>query len=230
VDHIRQFDRQASRYQDRKIIQSRVARHLVQKSPYRGRSILDLGAGSGEVFRNIDWPIERFYAADASRQMLDLHPPCTRKILCNFDLPSCFRELERLPIDQIFASSSLQWSRDLEATLRRIASLRLPTSLAIFTASTFKTVHQLANISSPIYEKGEVIRLIEQFFHGEWEVREYKLFFPEKIEAFRYIKESGVSQGVKRLSYREMRELIDNYPHPYLEFEVLFMWSDLSKL
>ena len=40
---------------------------------------------------------------------------------------------------------------------------------------------------------------------------------------FRYIKRSGVSGGVGVLNYREMKNIMKNYPLDYLEFEVLFI-------
>ena len=39
----------------------------------------------------------------------------------------------------------------------------------------------------------------------------------------KYIKRSGVSGGVKPLSYKQTKNLLDSYPLEYLEFEVLFL-------
>jgi len=222
---IRQFSRFAGSYQERKIVQSRVARHLVERTSRRGGRILDLGAGSGEIYRLLPWKAERFYAVDASEEMLALHPPCDKKILCDFDHESCWRELETLGIDQVFAASSLQWSRDLEGVLGRIAALTPHVSLAIFTASTFRTIHAMASIPSPIPEKRRIIEAIRSHFRATIEVREYKLFFSDPLEMFRYIKRSGVSSGERKLGYKELKRLIRAYPLPYLEFEVVFAWS-----
>jgi malonyl-CoA O-methyltransferase len=38
-----------------------------------------------------------------------------------------------------------------------------------------------------------------------------------------YIKKSGVSGGEKKLTYKQVKNLIKNYPLDYLEFEVLFV-------
>jgi malonyl-CoA O-methyltransferase len=40
---------------------------------------------------------------------------------------------------------------------------------------------------------------------------------------FRYIKQSGVSGGERKLSYTQTKQLMENYPLKYLEFEVLFI-------
>ena len=225
MKHIREFSRFAQSYQKYKVIQSKVASHLVKNVSSQGRYILDLGAGSGEVFKNIDWKYEQFYALDASERMLRLHPPCDRKILCNFDDVGCLERLKSLEIDQIFASSSLQWSGDLERTLFYISQMSSNVAFAVFTSGTFHTIHRLASLSSPIRDKWSVIKAIEKFFCVQYETREYKLFFNDKMQLFRYIKRSGVSQGKRRLGYKEMKDLIEQYPYNYLEFEVVFAWS-----
>jgi malonyl-CoA O-methyltransferase len=197
----------------------------VNKCSYQGKRILDLGAGSGEVWRNITWPYELFVAADASEDMLRLHPKVDKKILCNFDEASCFQRLSQFRFDQVFASSSLQWSKDLKRVFERIAALTPNVALALFSANTFKTIHQLSKLRSPIYEKEEIVERLNEYFSVKIEIKEYKLFFKDKLELFRYIKRSGVSQGVKRLSYKETKRLIESYPYNYLEFEVVFAWS-----
>jgi len=225
LQHIKEFDRFARSYQNYKIIQSRVAKHLVHNCSYHGKRILDLGAGSGEVWRNITWPYELFVAADASEDMLRLHPEVDRKVLCNFDETSCFEELAHFHFDQIFAASSLQWSSSLDKVFERIALITPNVALALFSANTFKTIHQLAALRSPIYAKEEIVEKLNKYFSVNIETKEYKLFFSDKLDLFRYIKRSGVSQGVKRLSYKEMKRLIESYPYHYLEFEVVFAWS-----
>jgi len=225
LKHIAQFDRFANEYRRYKLIQSRVAKHLISNISKKGRRILDLGAGSGEVYENIAWPIELFVAADASEEMLSLHPPC-QKILCDFDDKVCFEKIKPLKIDQVIAASSLQWSKDLDKLFTNILTITSNVAFAIFTAKTFKTIHDLAGIKSPIYKKEEIIEKINEKFSVRFEVREYKLFFSEPIEMFRYIKRSGVSRGEKLLSYRQMKRVIEEYPYPYLEFEVVFAWSE----
>ncbi|MRI83473.1 MAG: hypothetical protein C6I00_03550 [Nitratiruptor sp.] len=226
MGHIREFDRHAAEYEGLKLIQLRVARHLLEKSPYQGRRILDLGAGNGTIWRLLPWEVEAFYALDASFQMLALHPPVTQKILGRFDRRGTLEYLAQLPIDQIFAASSLQWSRDIKGTLSWIAALQSPCSLALFTSATFQSLHQIANLSSPIYSKEELLPLLESLFpRAHLELRQYRLFFPTKRDLFGYLRRSGVSQGVSRLSYSQAKRLIRDYPHRYLEFEVLFLWS-----
>jgi malonyl-CoA O-methyltransferase len=53
----------------------------------------------------------------------------------------------------------------------------------------------------------------------------YRLKFEDNLSKFRYIKNSGVSGGERKLSFKDTKRLIENYPHKYLEFEVMFVWG-----
>ena len=224
--HIRQFDQNAQSYQRYKIIQTRVANNLVRGITKKGRNILDLGAGSGEVYRAIDWEFDRFIAVDMSANMLRLHPDDkVEKRLCDFDKDECFSSFSKEPIDLVISSSALQWSQDLDHTLANIAKISSNVAFALFTSNTFATIHQMLGITSPIYSKEQIIDTLRRHFMLHLETRAYKLFFVEKKELFDYIKKSGVSSGQKRASIKELRTLIREYPLNYLEFEVVFAWS-----
>jgi len=226
LKHIKEFDRFAGDYQKYKIIQSKVARHLVQKTPYHGRRILDIGAGSGEVYRNIDWEFERFWALDLSANMLRYHPrENVETILCDFDEPGCWERLAGLRIDQIFAASSLQWSRDLDTLFGALSQLAPHVSMALFTSKTFSTIHAMLGIESPILDAATILGFASRHFMVDYEIREYRLFFAHKEEIFRYIKKSGVSSGRKRASVGALRRLVRECPINYLEFEVVFLWA-----
>ena len=225
--HIREFDRNAHSYQRYKIIQTRVARYLVQGVKSKGRNILDLGAGSGEVYRAIGWEFDRFIAVDMSANMLRFHPERkVKKILCDFDSNECLDTLSQESIDLVFSSSALQWSQDLDRTLANIAKISSNVAFALFTSNTFATIHKMLGITSPISSKEEIIDTLCRHFMLHLETRTYRLFFLEKKDLFDYIKKSGVSSGRKRASIKELRTLIRDYPLNYLEFEVVFAWSE----
>ena len=57
----------------------------------------------------------------------------------------------------------------------------------------------------------------------QFEIHHYRLEFESTREMFRYIKQSGVSSGERKLSYTQTKQLMVNYPLKYLEFEVLFI-------
>lgn len=227
MKHIQEFERFATSYQQYKIIQSKVAHHLVTHIPKKAKFIADLGAGSGEVYKAIDWDFERLYAIDSSAAMLSLHPTKkVKKIVCDFDSKECFEKLRHFPLDMVIASSSLQWSKDLPKLFYTISSLSSSFYGALFSANTFKTLHAMLQLSSPIYTTEEILYNVKKYFMVDYEVREYKLFFPEKKDMFTYIKRSGVSAGKKRTSIAALRQAMREYPYNYLEFEVIFLWCE----
>ncbi len=228
MKHIQEFSRFAHEYERYKIIQSKVAHHLVQKSRKQGRYILDLGAGSGEVYRQISWPIEKFYAVDFSQKMLSLHPDDEKieKILCNFDTKSCMELLHTKKVDQIFAASSLHWSKDLDLLFARLKKLSPQGSFALFTDRTFQHIWDLTDISSPLPSFEKIVDTAKRYFMVNYERREYRLFFEKKEDIFTYIKRSGVSAGKKRLPFSTMKRVIREYPYRYLTFEVVFLWCE----
>lgn len=99
----------------------------------------------------------------------------------------------------------------------------VPVSFAIFTANTFKTIFETANISPLLRSVDEVTSLASNYFDAEYETEKYTLSFNNTPEMFRYIKKSGVSGSRNILNYKNMKDLISNYPLDYLEFEVLFI-------
>ena len=226
---VKEFSRSAATYGRYNIIQRQVAERLVRDfiSPLPKR-VLDLGCGEGEIFRQLSGqkiPFERLVAVDLSPKMLELHPRDERVCLLqgDFDDIGFLESLAGEDPDTILSASALQWSRDLGRTLRTLSTLGSRAAFAIFTAGTFRALHECAGASSPIrpYETVESL-LLEHYETERIERVEYRLRFGERQEIFRYIKRSGVSGGEARLDYRQTRRLIESYPLDYLEFELLF--------
>ncbi|MEA2029125.1 MAG: methyltransferase [Campylobacterota bacterium] len=221
----REFSRFASSYDRVNIIQKEVASQLVaQVKPQNYPSILDLGCGSGEVYKNVvsdKIDFDRFIGVDIAPNMLELHPKEARVELRNvgFDNPI----LKEKRYDLVLSASALQWSQDLKATLANIYALSKQFHFAIFTANTFKSLHKVAGISSPIYSVEYLQEQIDLYFDASYSLNHYKLYFDSTYEMLRYIKSSGVSGGQKKLSYKQIKDLIEHYSLDYLEFEVLFV-------
>jgi len=227
---VKEFSRFAKMYDHHNSIQSEVAKHLVSRlHSRRYGTIIDIGAGSGKVYRNLcecHIVCDRFIALDSSMEMLKIHPEETpvEKVCADFNLPETFASLHLGEETLLLSSSALQWSRDLDVTLSHLSALSTEAHFAIFTANTFKTLHRYARIDSPIYSREVLQQRIDSYYpEASYEVREYKLHFESVYSMLRYIKESGVSGGEKRLGYRETKALIRAYPLDYLEFEVLFV-------
>jgi len=227
---IKEFSRFAHQYEQHNMIQVQVAKRVIEKLPKNSYgTVLDIGCGSGQIFRNIEEnhiDFKSFTAFDSSDTMLALHPDSLNieKICGNFNSKTFTSDLDKKAYDLVLSSSALQWSSDLDFTIGTIASLSNTFHAALFTSNTFKTLHATANVSSPIYSAEEVQKTIERHYEDvNFELHTYSLEFDSVREMFRYIKKSGVSSGEKKLSYQETKSLMQSYPLDHLEFEVLFV-------
>ncbi len=223
-----EFSRFADLYDRYNIIQSKVAKKLTSQIDIKDYNrVLDIGCGSGLVYKNVVNKIRfrEFIALDFSKKMLDIHPTSKdiKKICFDFNKIEDFSILKDNSYDFIISSSALQWSRDLDMTLKEISKLSNLFYFSIFTSGTFKTLHKIGGIKSPIYSKGQIENSINKYYNTSFELIHYKLEFSSVYEMLRYIKRSGVSGGKRKLTYIETKNIIRNYPLNYLEFEVLFI-------
>ena len=227
---IEQFSRFAHQYDEHNEIQVKVAKTLVDLVPKKEyKSILDLGCGSGEVFKNLEKKeilFNQLTALDFSTSMLDIHPSHKNltKIQADFNDKYFLNALPEKVYDIVLSSSALQWSTDIDFTLQRVSTLSNTLYAAVFTSGTFRTLHQTAKVDSPIYDATRVQKeILKHYADTSFTLHHYALYFDSTREMFRYIKKSGVSGGEKKLSYKETRALMNNYPLDHLEFEVLFI-------
>lgn len=220
-----EFSRYAAEYGSRNVIQRLVADKLISSTPDHPRRILDLGCGNGTLYSLIGWEIERFVGVDFSDSMLEHHPkaPNVELILGDFNDPALFDRLGGEHFDRLYSASALQWADDLEGVMRSLASLNTPMSLAIFTAGTFKTLHECAGVTPLLRSSDEVMAIAEKHLDVQFDVVHYTLEFDSVREMFRYIKRSGVSGGRRVLDFAQTKRLMETYPLNYLEFEVVFI-------
>jgi len=223
----REFSRFAKQYSRYNIVQTKLASLLAQRLPQKKyHKIADIGCGSGAIYealKNDNIVFDSFYALDISPEMLKLHPDSTtvHKGIFDFNDMSCFLDPVLKDCDIILSSSSLQWCEDLDSTLRAIANLHKSFYATLFTSGTFRSLHAIAQIQSPIYSQQEVIEQFRNYFEITFEVLEHKLYFENNEDLFRYIKRSGVSGGQNLLSVTQMRQLLREYRLDYLEFEAV---------
>jgi malonyl-CoA O-methyltransferase len=226
---IREFSRFAHTYDSYNQIQQKVAKSLVASiSTDNYDRIIDIGCGSGSVYQNLKIEkklVEEFIALDSSEDMLAIHPNGIdiKKICTDFDSKDAFETIIELSGTLLISASALQWSKNLDTLFSRLSQLGNQAYFAIFTANTFKTLHGVASLNSPIYSTNILTKYINKYFDASYEVQNYQLEFESVKEMFRYIKKSGVSGGEKKLSYNEIKSLMDKYPLKHLEFEVLFV-------
>ncbi len=227
---VQEFSRFAHQYNTYNMIQAKVATTLISKLPSQSyKNIIDIGSGSGEVYKNLQKQkvlLENFVALDSAQTMLAIHPDNKQitKICTNFNDRDFTDHIPKRDYDVLLSSSALQWSTDLVYTMRELSLLSSTFYGALFTSGTFKTLHQIAGVSSPIYSEDIVRDVMNQFYKDvQFELHHYSLEFNSTRDMFKYIKQSGVSSGERKLNYTQTKALMENYPLNYLEFEVLFI-------
>lgn len=224
--HIKEFSRHAHTYDAHTRVQKEVASHLLSQITSAPKRILDLGCGSGEIYKNITWEIECFDGVDSSEQMLALHPTCKKVRLLQEDFESAeLAQKLHAHYDLIVSSSALQWAKDIEALIRLYALTCNEGAFAIFTDQTFHDIYVHSGLKPFLPNAKKLIHVFENYFTCKLEIKRFRLEFEDTLSLFRYIKRSGVSGGQKRLSVSEMKALLLHYPKSYLEFEVLFVWA-----
>ena len=221
----KQFSKYANQYNNHNIIQQIAAKSIVRDIEKEPKRILELGCGSGQIYKNISWDVDYYKAIDFSNEMCELHPKAPNvKIECHdFDNESFHNSIKNEKFDIVISSSALQWSKDLSKIVKRLTTVTQNINVALFTSNTFKTIQDITNTSSPILSLNEIKNAFSKYCSCEFEVYNYNLEFDNKKELFDYIKKSGVSGSSNKLSYKDSKLLLKEYKLNYLEFEVVFI-------
>lgn len=219
-----EFSKHANEYNTYNIIQQIVAKSLVRDVQNQPKRILELGCGSGQIYKHITWPIEYYKAIDFSASMCDLHPTGANiEVACyDFDTQEFIDAIKDQEYDLVLSSSALQWSKDLSKIMATLSKISPEVNAVLFTSNTFKSIQEITESKSPILSQEEIKRAFLSYFECEFEVFNYNVEFDNKKLLFDYIKKSGVS-GDSTLSYKEAKKLYKEYSLNYLEFEVIFI-------
>lgn len=219
-----EFSKHASEYNSYNIIQQIVAKSLVREIQNRPKRILELGCGSGQIYKNITWDMDFYKAIDFSSSMCDLHPKDMNvEVACyDFDTQAFIDAIKKDQFDLVLSASALQWSKDLKKIIQTLKGITKEINAVLFTSNTFKTIQQISNKPSPILDSKTIQEAFLDSFECKFETFNYNLEFDNKKELFDYIKKSGVSGG-NALSFKEAKYLYKNYDLNYLEFEVIFI-------
>ena len=220
-----QFSTHAKEYDRYNIIQQIVSKALVRELDFQPKRILELGCGSGSVFKNIDFDFEYYKAIDFSQTMCNIHPKHKNLDIVCLDFDS--NEFEQnikddKSYDIVFSSSALQWSKNLEKIVEIVSKKSSKISMVLFTSNTFKTIFKLTNTTSPILDTDTIKKSFDKYYRCNYEILNYKIEFNSKKELFDYIKKSGVSGG-ESLNFKTAKKLYKEYNLSYLEFEVIFI-------
>ncbi|RAX51817.1 hypothetical protein CCY99_08430 [Helicobacter sp. 16-1353] len=117
------FSKEAKNYLVYSQLQNKIAKDLLSKSMNKDiKRILDLGAGSGNIARNLTYNIDYFLGIDSAESMLLLHPTNLSNIKLLELRKMDFEDYEfSEKFDLIIASSSLHWAKNLESIFQKIA-------------------------------------------------------------------------------------------------------------
>jgi len=222
----REFSENAKAYDQVNVIQRKVIDRMLSLVKDTPEKILDIGCGSGTLYRMATWDITSYTGVDFAKGMLEHHPKGKGVTLleADFNDPQTFARLGKERFDRIFSASALQWAKDLDGTLGQITTLKAPVSLAIFTSNTFKTLYETANLPPLLRSRETVERLLTKHFpDAQTELLHYTLSFSDVRAMFRYMKKSGVGAGRNLLGYKEMKTLMREYPLDHLEYEIILL-------
>ncbi len=217
------FNKQASNYVYYSSLQNKIAKYLTTNAMNVDiHRVLDLGAGSGNVIRNlIDYKIDYFLGIDNSINMLSLHPKKMDNIshieLRSIDFENyCFNE----DFDLIIASSSLHWAKDIESIFFKMKS-NYNVAFSIFTNKSLESLHSFLDSTSPLKSCDEIKSIINKYFIGEFETIIYKENFDDRDSLLNHLKYSGLLGG-SNISFSSKKRLKFEFPNLFLEYEVLF--------
>ncbi len=220
-----QFSKYAKDYNNNNIIQQIAAKALVRDITTKPKTILELGCGSGQIYKYIDWEVDKYTAVDFSSSMCELHPKDEKTEVFCFDFDSsAFEEfLKDKHFDMIISSSAMQWSKDIDRLVKILSLTTNEINCVLFTSNTFKTIQELSSQSSPILDSDTIKKAFSNYFSCTFEIYNYNLEFEDKKKMFEYIKKSGVEGEAKKLPFKSAKKLYKEYPLSYLEFEVIFV-------
>ena len=220
------FSTHANEYDNYNIIQRIVSKALVREIKDNPKNILELGCGSGQIFREIKWPINKYKAIDFSQNMCNIHPKAKNlEVKCfDFDSDEFYTEIKNDNYDLVISSSAMQWSRDIDKLVKRLFEVTNKIDCVLFTDNTFKSIYKITNQKAAILSQKDIKNTFDKY-NSTYEVFNYQINFDTKKELFSYIKKSGV-QGDVKLSYKDAKNLYKNYDKLYLEFEVIFIKSN----
>lgn len=227
----KEFSKYANLYDSYNIIQQIVSKALVRELKFKPKRILELGCGSGQIFKNIDFDFEYYKAVDFSQKMCDIHPKDKNlEIFClDFDTDDFFENIKGEKYDLVLSSSALQWSKDLKKIIKALSKISNNINAVLFTSNTFRSIFQITRTISPILCERDIKEAFSGFYNCEFETVRYNLEFDDKKKLFDYIKNSGVSGSSNKLSFKDAKKLYKEYSLNYLEFEVIFIKGNIDK-
>lgn len=196
------------------------------------QKIIDLGAGSGNVAKNLSQFLSRdsrqiaqFVALDFAPQMLSLHP----RILPHLGRIECIEcdferfDFSRESFELILSSSALQWAKDLNrfAQIVRESSAK-KFAFAIFTSESLGDLHAFLGTDSPLRSANKVRAIFGKYFKVQSFLKRFEVHFPTSEAFLDYLKKSALLGG-GNLNFSQKKQLKCDLPLKCANFEVIFL-------
>lgn len=230
--NLNSFDKQAHLYAQSSLIQSQVIEILLRSLELTTiHRAIDIGCGSGSVAVQLDalgLQIEDFYGLDISQEMLHHHPKKMKNISNVTLICEDFEAFIFEKYDVIFAASSLQWAKNLEVLLSKLAKSSPVARFAIHTNKSLDSVHRFLGTSSPLRSAECLKNILEKYFEGKIWIEKLERNFSTREEFLSHLKGSGLLGGGV-LNYSQAKYFRNNIPYQKAEYEVL-MFAGISKL
>ena len=207
-----EFSTHSKEYGNHNIIQQIIAKALVREITSNPKRILELGCGSGQIYNNINFPIEYYKAVDFSQAMCDLHPKCDNTDVCCFDFDSdeFFKSLQNDKYDMVLSSSAMQWSKDLSKLVSFLLSISKGINATLFTSNTFKSIFEITKQKSPILTKEDIIKAFEENIDCKFEIYEYKLELRIKSNSLIILKKAELEEDLPLCRLKNLKSFIWN--------------------
>ena len=221
----KEFTRFAKNYQFLSTIQQEIAKELISKVSKTSKNILDIGCGNGNIYNQINWQLDNFYGIDISKEMCKLHTKnkYTHIQEADFDKLEVYDFYKNKNIDIITSSSALQWSKNIENIFNILPSISPNLSISIFTNNSLKQLLDTINIKSFLFDKDYILNLIQKTYEIKISTKTYNKAFESTRDLLSFIKQSGISGGVKRANISNIKKMILDDKIKIAKFEVLFL-------
>ncbi|PAF49990.1 hypothetical protein BKH41_01450 [Helicobacter sp. 12S02232-10] len=220
------FSKSARTYQENALIQTLVAAKLLNVLGLKNiDSLIDIGCGSGNLALQIQKSgilVNHFIGVDMAEEMLAHHP---KKIECIQNISLFCEDFEKFSFQKYevgIAASSLQWAKDLETMLARIAKSCSKVAFGIYTNKSLDSLHSFLGTCSPLKSKESLKAILEKYFKGEIWVEHLEQKFQSRSDFLKHLKGLGLLGG-GALNYTEAKRFKESVPYEKAEYEILML-------
>ncbi|PAF47081.1 hypothetical protein BKH46_05010 [Helicobacter sp. 12S02634-8] len=227
------FSKSAHTYQAHALIQAQVAQKLLEALEIKSLGdVMDMGCGSGHIailMQKMGIKVERFWGVDISQKMLELHPRVLDGmgeicLICEDFERFCFQQY-----DLMIGASSLQWARDIESLLARVAKSCKRAAFGIYTNKSLQQLHDFLGTDSPLWSQEHLREILERYFDGRIWIERMEQEFLRREDFLVHLKNSGLLGGGV-LSYKQAKYFATQVPFTKASYEILMFIGTPKKL